>query len=89
MREIKAIRTFYGWTVRDMARVLNVANGTIYRWENGDFVPEGCAKEVLQALYNVAQHFKDDEQERQRIAGLVSMGIGAMIFILLTRKVTT
>ena len=86
--EILEIRNVLNLSQRELARALNVAPLTVGRWESGESSPTGLQIEVLQALHNTvlevsSQH---DEQRSEMIRGLVVLGIGALIFYLLSRR---
>jgi transcriptional regulator with XRE-family HTH domain len=83
--DILFIRTTFKLEARDLAKALNVSPATVGRWESGESAPTGLQAEVLRALHNVALQVKDDEAQKQMIAGLILLGIGALIFYLLTR----
>lgn len=56
--------------------------------KKGTNLPSGLQAEVLQGLYNVALTIEQDEDHKNAdmIKGLVVLGIGALIFYLLTRN---
>jgi transcriptional regulator with XRE-family HTH domain len=83
--DILFIRTTFKLEPRDLAKALNVSPATVGRWESGESAPTGLQAEVLRALHNVALKVQDDEVQKQMIAGLILLGIGALIFYLLTR----
>jgi uncharacterized protein YjeT (DUF2065 family) len=41
---------------------------------------------VLRALHNVAGRVQHDQEQRAMIAGMIALGIGALIFYLLTQR---
>lgn len=87
--QIRFIRDVFRLSQRDLAKALNVSPATVARWEtSGDqgHSPTGLQHEVLRGLHSVALRVKDDETEKQMIAGLIVLGIGALIFVLLTQK---
>lgn len=86
--EVKCIRDVFGLTQRDLAKALNVAPYTVARWESGGTSPAGLQGEVLRALYNTAieTRRKKDDEAAKAIGGLVALGIGALIFYLLTKE---
>ncbi len=86
--EVQFTREVFGLSPRDLAKALNVAPYTVARWEKGENTPTGLQEEVLRALHNTAVHVrqKNDEETAKVIGGLVALGIGALIFYLLTRK---
>ena len=88
--DIKLIRGAFKLESRDLAKALNVAPFTVTRWEKkeGGTSPTGLQAEVLQALHNVALETqrKKNDQETKLIRGLILLGIGALIFYLLTNK---
>jgi transcriptional regulator with XRE-family HTH domain len=84
--EIAFIRDTFNLDSRTLAKALNVSPATVARWESGESEPTGLQAEVLRALHNVAMKVQDDETQRQAIAGLIVLGIGALIFYLLMRE---
>lgn len=90
--EIDRIKKAFKLESRDLAKALNVAPYTVTRWEknqdDGGTLPTGLQAEVLQALHNVALETqgKKNEDEAKLIRGLILLGIGALIFYLLTNK---
>lgn len=74
-------------TSQDLAKALAVAPITVARWEQGLNVPTGLQSEVLQGLYNLALEVDRDEDGKRAdmINGLLLLGIGALIFYLLSR----
>ena len=84
--DILFIRSTFGLGPRDLAKVLAVSPATVGRWESDESAPTGLQAEVLRALHNVALNVQgnDNDIQRQRIAGLIHHGIGALIFYLLT-----
>lgn len=87
-QEVSFIREVFSLTPRDLAKALNVAPYTVARWEAGETSPAGLQDEVLRALYNTAVETrrKKDDQAAKTIGGLVALGIGALIFYLLTKE---
>jgi len=84
--EIAFIRATFNLDSRALAKALNVSPATVARWEAGENEPTGLQAEVLRALHNVALKVQNDEVQKQVIAGLIVLGIGALIFYLLTRE---
>lgn len=84
---VKFIRETFNLSKRNLAKALNIGTYTITRWENGETTPSGLQLEVLQGLYNTAIEVgkKKDEQQKSTIAGLLTLGIGGLIFHLLTK----
>lgn len=72
----------------DLAKALGVAPITVSRWEEGSTTPNGLQAEVLQGLYSVALEIRQsqDRERNEMIRGLVVLGIGALIFYLLSRR---
>lgn len=72
---------------QDLSKSLGVSPITVTRWEQGSSIPTGLQAEVLQGLYNVALNIERnrDEQQAQIVRGLVLLGIGALIFYLLSQ----
>lgn len=87
-QEVSYIREVFGLSQRDLAKALNVAPYTIVRWETGGTSPSGLQDEVLRALYKTAMETrqKKDDEAAKAIGGLVALGIGALIFYLLTKE---
>lgn len=88
--QIRFVRDVFGLSQRDLSKAMNVSPATVARWETanerGSHAPTGLQYEVLHGLHSVALKVKDDETEKQMIAGLIVLGIGALIFYLLTQK---
>ena len=86
--ELKEICSTFNLKSRELANALNVAPPTVTRWETGQSQPTGLQEEVLQALHNMALEVKEekDEQRASNIRGLLLLGIGALIFYLLSRR---
>lgn len=84
--DVLFIRTTFGLEPRDLARVLNVSPATVGRWESRESAPTGLQVEVLRALHGVALRVQDDEVQKQAVAGMIALGVGALIFYLLTRE---
>ena len=84
---IKFVRETFGLSERALAKALNVGTYTVMRWESGKTTPSGLQLEVLQGLYNTAVEVRKEknEQRKSTIAGLLTLGIGALIFYLLTK----
>ena len=85
--EIRFIRETFQLRPRDLAKALNVAPNTAMRWESPENrnQPTGLQEEVLRALHNVAIRVQNNEAERRIVSGLIALGIGALIFYLLTQ----
>ncbi|MBX3157504.1 MAG: helix-turn-helix domain-containing protein [Deltaproteobacteria bacterium] len=84
--EIAFIKATFNLDSRALAKALNVSPATVGRWESGESEPTGLQAEVLRALHNVALQVQNDEVQKQIVAGLIVLGIGALIFYLLTRN---
>lgn len=84
--ELDFIKRTFNLDSRALAKALNVSPATVARWESGESAPTGLQAEVLRALHNVALKVKDDEAQKQVVAGLIVLGIGALIFYLLMRE---
>jgi transcriptional regulator with XRE-family HTH domain len=82
------IRATFKLEQRDLAKALNVSPATVGRWESGESEPTGLQAEVLRALHNVALQVKDNDVQKQLIAGLIVLGIGALIFYLLKNELS-
>ena len=85
--QITNIKNTFGLTNNDLAKSLGVAPITVERWEAGDNKPTGLQSEVLQGLHNVALDVKrkNDAQQAEFVKGLIVLGIGALIFHLLSQ----
>lgn len=88
--QVRYIREVFALSQRDLAKALNVSPATVARWETssqtGGHSPTGLQEEVLRALHNVAIRVHDNETEKQMVSGLIVLGIGALIFYLLTKR---
>lgn len=87
--EIKFIRETFKLSQRELAKALNVAPFTVARWEAEDGnAPTGLQEEVLRALHNTALSVRErkDDAAAKAIGGAIALGIGALIFYLLTRE---
>ncbi len=85
--EIAFIRQTFGLSQRDLARALNVAPYTVARWETGWNEPTGLQEEVLRALHRAAvETAPRTDDSAAKMGGLIALGIGALIFYLLTRN---
>ena len=84
--DILFIRSTFNLQPRDLAKALNVSPATVTRWESRESVPAGLQAEVLRALHSVALLVQNDEVKKQMIAGLIVLGIGALIFYLLKQQ---
>ena len=85
--EIEFIRRTFSLSQRDLAKALNVAPFTVARWEAAGNAPTGLQEEVLRALHSTAVKTaarKNDDAAKE-MGGLIALGIGALIFYLLTR----
>ena len=84
--EIQEIRIAFALSPRELASALNVAPLTVARWEDGHTTPTGLQEEVLQALHSTALDAirRGDWQHTRRLRGLVMLGIGALIYYLLS-----
>ncbi|MCB9601678.1 MAG: helix-turn-helix domain-containing protein [Sandaracinus sp.] len=83
--QIVYLRETLGLSQRDLARALGVTPITVARWEAGANHPTGLQLEVLRALHSSAITVAQDATKRALIAGLVGMGIGALLFWALTQ----
>jgi transcriptional regulator with XRE-family HTH domain len=84
--QIRFILETFNLTQRDLAKAMNVSPPTVARWEDGSNAPTGLQAEVLRALHSVALQVRNDEVRRQVIAGLIGLGIGALIAYLLVQR---
>ena len=82
------IRDTFKLSQRDLAKSLNIAPYTVARWESGISEPAGLQAEVLRALFNTATEIsqRQDTARAQTVGGLIALGIGALIFYLLSSK---
>ena len=87
-QDIGFIRETFQLSQRDLARALNVGGYTVARWEDGTNSPAGLPAEVLRALHETAVRVSSDQDEAKarHVGGLIALGIGALIFYLLTRE---
>lgn len=73
-----------------LSKALNVTPWTVNRWlkKTDPNLPTGLQQEVLQGLYNAALEIKKkkDKEAEKTIGALVALGIGALIFYLLTKS---
>ena len=86
--DILFIREVFNLSQRELAKALNVTPATAARWELADdgHKPTGLHDDVLRALHLTAAEVHADEIRRVRIAGMIRLGIGALIFYLLQRE---
>lgn len=86
--EIRTILETFNLDSRDLAKALNVAPTTVTRWEEGENSPTGLQEQVLQAIHNTALEVKhqQDSERADFVKGLIILGIGALIFYLLSRR---
>ena len=86
--QIEYIQSVLGLSANDLAKAMGVAPITVGRWKNGTNLPTGLQAEVLQGLHSVALTIEQekDQKSADMIKGLVMLGIGALIFYLLTRN---
>ena len=86
--EIQEIRIAFALSPRELASALNVAPLTVARWEEGRSTPTGLQEEVLQALHSTALDAinKGNWEHTRHIRGLVMLGIGALIYYLLSEQ---
>ena len=87
-QDVKLIRDTFNFSKRDLAKALNVAVFTVTRWESGGTIPSGLQEEVLRALHQTAIYVlrKKDDAMTEMISGKISLGIGALIFYLITES---
>lgn len=84
--EIHFVRDVFGLTPLQLTRALGVSVNTVVRWESGENSPSGLQEEVLRALHLAAVETQHDEARRIRVAGLIQLGIGALLFYLLRQE---
>jgi len=80
------VRETFGMSQRALAKAMNVAPLTVYRWESGANEPSGLQREVLQALHLVALKVASDPNKCAAIGGKLAMGVGALIYVLLLEE---
>jgi len=87
-QQISFIRDTFGLTQKELAKALNVGPHTVGRWETGRNEPTGLQSEVIRGLHRTASEIdlKKDKQQADLVGGLIALGIGALIFYLLTRQ---
>ena len=85
-QQLETILETFQLSKRDLAKAMNVTPYTVARWEDGTNVPTGLQAEVLRALHNTALYVEENEEESMIVGGLIALGIGALIFYLLTKK---
>lgn len=85
-QQLETILETFQLTKRDLAKAMNVTPYTVARWADGTNAPAGLQAEVLRALHNTALHVEENEEESMHVGGLIALGIGALIFYLLTKK---
>src|SRR5258708_5766440 len=84
--EIAFIRQTFRLSQRDLAKALSMAPYTVARWEAGGNEPTGLQEEVLRALHRTAvETASRTDDSAAKMGGLIALGIGALIFYLLTR----
>lgn len=84
--QLKFIMKTFALDETSLAKTLGVAAFTVTRWMSGESSPSGLQEEVLNGLFNAAiQVAKKTHNEQKAIRGLVSLGIGALIFHLMTK----
>ncbi|MCI0404688.1 MAG: hypothetical protein L0Y74_11445 [candidate division Zixibacteria bacterium] len=88
--QIKFIMETFKLDEGGLAKTLNVTPYTVDRWlkKTNPNLPTGLQREVLQGLYNAALEIrrKKDKEAEKAITALVALGIGALIFFLLTKS---
>ncbi len=86
-RQIQFIKQTFGLDSHELAKALGVAPITVTRWEQGLNTPTGLQAEVLHGLHNVALSIRQsqDQQRAEFVKGLIVLGIGALIFYLLSQ----
>lgn len=82
--EVRLVRSTFGLDQRGLARALGLSPATVVRWEAGDSAPVGLQVEVMRALHCVALSVAGDERRRAEVAGAIALGVGSLIFRLLT-----
>lgn len=84
---IRFMERTFGLDSQELAKALGVAPVTVSRWEQGLNTPTGLQAEVLNGLHNVAMSINQshDQQRAEFVKGLIVLGIGALIFYLLSQ----
>jgi len=77
------LRGRLGLTRQEWSRALGVTERTVMRWENQGTDPGGLASEVMRGIENALAEGADPG----RVARLVSLGIGALLFTELMRQI--
>lgn len=83
--DVRFILETFGMKQATLARAMGVAQATMSRWESGRNMPTGLHDQVLRALHRAAQKVRDSEDHRRRIAGILEMGIGSVVFLQLAQ----
>lgn len=85
--DVRYIRSVFKLSQRELANALGVAPYSVTRWEGGAS-PTGLPAEILSALHRTAidAEQKEDDFETKLVRGLILMGIGALLFHLLSRR---
>lgn len=84
--EIRQLRAAFGMSAADLARAMRIQLITVERWERGLVQPAGLPAEVLRALWLLVGEFRGNEAALRRVAGRLSLGIGALIYYGLTSE---
>lgn len=85
--EIRFICDTFNISSQALAGALAVAPSTMERWRTGDRSPKGTPEAVLRSLHGVAVGIESsgDDAKRRVIRSLILLGVGALIFHLLTK----
>jgi transcriptional regulator with XRE-family HTH domain len=84
--EIKALRAQLELPQRKLASLLGVSLTTVARWETGRNRPAGLSKNVLEGIAAAIAVVKDDPVQLAVAKGLVTLGIGPLIYMVLVRE---
>ncbi|GIO14755.1 cytosine-specific methyltransferase [Cohnella xylanilytica] len=75
--EFAYIREKTGFSVRQLAELFGKSERTIYRWENGESIPEGNLLKELKSIYNVRSGHQQADEYNFRFVDLFA-GIGGL-----------
>ncbi|MFD2670182.1 DNA (cytosine-5-)-methyltransferase [Marinicrinis sediminis] len=71
------IREKTGYSVKELAQLFGKSERTIYRWENGETMPEEPLLRELRSIYNVRSGKRDDNEYNFKFIDLFA-GIGGL-----------
>lgn len=84
-RDVRLIRTTFGFSTETLARAMGVSGFTVMRWEKGSNPPTGLSLEVLDAFFLVAQKAKSAKQKKI-LGSRIRLGVGRLIYEELVRQ---